>query len=93
MPVSTTMKPKHRDSVNAQALPDGSGLLFDTESAKAYPITESAMKIWMLCDGKTSVEDIVRDLESHYEVDQATVQADTLKLIEELIAKNLLDGA
>lgn len=93
MSVSTTTKPKHRESVNAQPLPDGSGLLFDTDSAKAYPITESAMKIWTLCDGKTSVGEIAQSLESHYEIDRATVQADTLKLVEELIAKNLLDGA
>ena len=93
MSVSTTTKPKHRDNVNAQPLPDGSGLLFDTDAATAYPITESAMKIWTLCDGKTSVEEIVSNLEAHYDVDRTQVEADTLKLVGQLIEKKLLEEA
>ena len=91
--ITMTSKLKRREKVDSQPLPDGSGLLFDSATAIAYPITESAMRIWQLCDGEHDVGSIVDELEAHYEVDRATVEADAQKLIEELVEKQLLDDA
>ena len=46
--ITMTSKLKRREKVDSQALPDGSGLLFDAATATAYPITESAMRIWQV---------------------------------------------
>ncbi len=90
MPITTTSKPKRREKVESQALPDGSGLLFDPETATAYPITESAMRILELCDGEHDVGSIIDQLEAHYNVDRATLEADSHKLLEDLVEKQLL---
>ncbi len=90
MSITTTSRLTRRETVQSEALPDGSGLLFDTQTATAYPITESAARIWNLCDGARSVADIVTALEEHYDVDRETVEADSLKLIAELVDKELL---
>lgn len=82
--------PKRREDVEAQPLPDGSGLLFDPVTATAYPITISAMQIWELCDGTNSLAAIVDDLEEQYEVERATVERDTLALVADFAAKGLL---
>ena len=84
---------KRSEKVDAQTLPDGSGLLFDAETATAYPITESAMRIWELCDGERNLGAIVDELEAHYDVDRATVETDSRKLVEELAEKQLLSEA
>jgi hypothetical protein len=90
MPITTTSKLKRREKVDSQALPDGSGLLFDAETATAYPITESAMRIWELCDGDHDVSSILDELEAHYDVDRATLETDSRKLLDDLLDKRLL---
>ena len=91
MPVTTSSKLKRRQSVVTERLPDGSGLLFDPETAVAYPISESAVRIWELCDGVRDVNAIVDDLESRYVVDRDTLEADSLKLLADLIERRLAD--
>ncbi len=93
MSITITSRLKRRESVQSEALPDGSGLLFDTRTAIAYPITESAARIWNLCDGASSVADIVTALEEHYDVDRETVERDSLQLIAELVEKELREEA
>ena len=90
MELTMDAQPKRRDDVEAQPLPDGSGLLFDPVTATAYPITPSAMRIWELCDGTQTLAAIVDDLEEQYEVERATVERDTQALVADFGAKGLL---
>ena len=91
MSTETPVPLKCRESVHVQNLPDGSALLFDTATAIAYPITESAARIWELCDGTRTAGQIVDELESCYEIDRGTLEKDTLHLIEDLVGRELLD--
>jgi DNA transposition AAA+ family ATPase len=91
MPAEKTVLFKRRDSVHVQNLPDGSALLFDTATATAYPVTESAAHIWSLCDGVHSAQQMIDELESRYEIDRETIEKDTLDLIDDLREKELLD--
>jgi hypothetical protein len=90
MPITTTTKPKRRDNIESQPLPDGSGLLFDPDTATAYPVTDSAMRIWAECDGETEVVTILDGLEEHYDIDRPTLERDALNLLEDLAQKQLL---
>jgi hypothetical protein len=91
MPITMKSKPKRRETVDSQALPDGSGLLFDSATATAYPVTASAARIWELCDGEHDVGSIIDELEAHYDIDRATLEADSRKLLEELLERGLVD--
>ena len=84
------MNPRRRDDVHAQALPDGSALLYDADLAMAYPITESASLVWNSCDGEHSLEEIVDVLEAAYDAPRETISADVDSLIEDLTSKELL---
>lgn len=92
MSISPTSKPKRRDAVESQPLPDGSGLLFDSVTATAYPISESAFRIWLLCNGDHAIPAILDDLEARYEIDRPTLEQDSLKLLDDLAQKGLLDS-
>ena len=91
MSPETSVKLKRRDSVHVQNLPDGSALLFDTATATAYPVTESAAHVWELCDGAHTAQEMIDELESRYEIDRETLEKDTLSLIEDLRRKERLD--
>jgi hypothetical protein len=90
MQITATSKPKSRETIESQPLPDGSGLLFDPATATAYPITESAMRIWELCDGQHDVASIVDDLEAHYEVERQALERDSLNFLADMAEKHLL---
>jgi hypothetical protein len=90
--ITLASKPTRRESVSAEYLPDGSGLLFEPDSAVAYPISESAVYIWKACDGSRDVNAILDELESRYLVQRATLEADTLKLLAEFAEKGLLEA-
>ncbi len=92
MTITTTSKPKRREAVESQPLPDGSGLLFDPATATAYPITESAWRIWQLCDGEHEVAAILDELEEYYDIDRQTLESDALKLLDDLGQKQLFEA-
>jgi hypothetical protein len=90
MTITITSKPKRSENVESQPLPDGSGLLFDSVTAVAYPITPSAMRIWELCDGEHPVTSILDALEEQYEIDRPTLEQDSLRLLNDFAGKQLL---
>ena len=86
------MNPKRKDDIQIQDLPDGSALLYDTESATAFPINESAAVAWRICDGEHSVDDITSELGARFEADRETISADLSKLLEDLQSRGLLES-
>lgn len=84
------MNPKRKDGVQVQDLPDGSALLYDTETATAYPVTETAALAWRGFDGERSVDDVVDQLHARFEAERETIADDVRKLLEDLESKGLL---
>ena len=91
MTIEEKSRPRRGERIYAQTLSDGSGVLADLSRSTAYPITESGMRIWELCDGQHDVEAILDELEEHYDVDRAALKADSLRLLEDLLEKELLE--
>ncbi len=87
------MNPKSKDGVQVQDLPDGSALLYDTEAAIAYPVTETAALVWRACDGTHSVEQIVEKLHAEFDAPQETIADDVSKLLDDLTSKGLIDSS
>lgn len=87
------MKPKSKPGVEIQDLPDGSALLYDTDSATAYPVTETAAAAWKAFDGEHSVDAVVDQLETRFDAARETIAADVEKLIADLQARGLLESA
>jgi hypothetical protein len=85
------MNPKGKSGVEIQDLPDGSALLYDTDSAIAYPVTETAAAAWKAFDGDRSVEAVVDELEARFDAPRETIQTDVNKLVEDLQSRGLLE--
>lgn len=83
-------KPSRAATVQCQTLPDGSAILFDTATATAFPITESARLIWESCDGGRDLDGIVGVLLERYDVEAETARRDATALIDDLVEKGLL---
>ena len=69
--------PVRNSEVESHRLPDRSCLLFDKRSRLSIPVSESAARIWDLCDGFWTVDQIVDDLAETYDAARIQIERDT----------------
>jgi hypothetical protein len=77
--------------VEAHQLPDQSVLLFALSGGMALPVNESGAKIWALCDGTRTVDEIVDVLASCYEAARSQVDRDAREFLAKLVGYGLLN--
>jgi hypothetical protein len=70
-----------RAEVEAHTLPDQSCLLFDQRSRTSMPVSESAGRIWRLCDGSHTLDQIVDDLASIYDAERHQIDGDVREFL------------
>ena len=70
-----------RVEVDAHSLPDHSFLLFDPTSRVTIPVSESAGRIWQLCDGDHTIDQIVDHLAGIYDADRLQIDRDTREFL------------
>lgn len=67
-------------------------IIIDFSSAKQFhQVNELGARIWELCDGSTSNEEMTKILIEEYEVDESVMARDILTFLEELKANDLLN--
>jgi coenzyme PQQ biosynthesis protein PqqD len=76
--------------VETHQLPDQSVLLFAQSGGVAVPVNESGARIWALCDGTRTVDDIVEELASYYEAARNQVERDAREFLAKLVGYGLL---
>lgn len=72
---------------------DGEGVLYDEYGQRVHVLSPSATLIWSGIDGRTSLEQIARDLSASFDTDLEMVRADILELARDLLEKGLLSHA
>lgn len=76
-------RPKREDQIIAQ---EGVSdfLLLNMRDGNYYSLNEVGGRIWALCDGKHTVEQIVEALAAEYDATTETLTSDALELLDEL---------
>lgn len=65
-------------------------LLFNMEDGSYYALNEVGNRIWELCDGTHSVEQLVGMLAKEYNAPAEVIETDILELLDDLRSKNLI---
>ena len=78
-----------RKSVSWRML-DPEALVLDTKRGTLYPLNSVAARIWQLCDGGRSVEEIVQVITAEFDADQATIRRDAEEFFDQLVAAELI---
>ena len=60
-------------------------LFYDAEGEKIHILNATSREIYLRCDGRHSVNDLVQALVSNFEIDEATAREDTIEVLERLI--------
>jgi hypothetical protein len=68
----------------------GLAYVVDPLTGDLHSFSEVATRIWSLLDGKRTVSQVVDVVVDEFDVDQATAEADTLELLDVLLAKGLV---
>lgn len=89
--MSSRARPRCRQDVHAERLPDGSAVLFDPSQGMAYPLTASAALVWDGCDGGCSVDELVDRVAERYDAPAEVIAADVALLLNDLGQKGLLE--
>jgi coenzyme PQQ synthesis protein D (PqqD) len=69
---------------------EGKQVLLNLADGQYYALDEVGARIWELCDGTRSVSDVVVLLADEFDAPADVIESDTLELLEELIAAQLL---
>jgi hypothetical protein len=72
---------------------DEDQVLIDVTGKAAYVLNPTAWASWELCDGRRSAHQIVSELASRYEAEEATVAPGLLRVLAFLKAAELLEEA
>jgi hypothetical protein len=78
-----------RKSVPWRAL-DTEALVVDVKGGLLYPLNSVGARIWDLCDGARSVDEIVGLLAAEFEAPEPTIRADATEFIERLADAKLV---
>lgn len=69
---------------------DTEALVVDVKTGVLYPLNSVAARIWQLCDGERTLEDILATLAAEFDAEEATIRADAQRFIDELANARLI---
>ena len=72
---------------------EGEAILVNVNSSDIVHLNETGAEIWRIIDGKTSISKIIEHISSVFEVNKEVAKTDVLKLLEDLIEKNILEAS
>jgi len=82
-------RPRQRDGVLAQEA-QGQTVLLRLDDGSYYALDEVGARVWELCDGQRSVEQIVAAMCEEFAAPAETIAADVLEFVGELREEQLL---
>jgi len=83
---------RRNEQVVTQAAADAF-FLFDLSQGEYYSLNDVGHRVWQLCDGSRSVDDLVSVICQEFEAPSEAVEADVLELLADLVVEGLLEKA
>jgi pyrroloquinoline quinone biosynthesis protein D len=68
-------------------------IVLNPEDGEYFALDDVGGRIWELCDGSRSLEQIVGMLAVEYDAPPSVIEADAVVLLHELVREGLVDGA
>ena len=69
---------------------DTETLVVDVKAGLLFPLNSVATRIWQLCDGEHSVDEIVRLVTAEFDADKQMVEEDATGFLRELLKRELI---
>jgi coenzyme PQQ biosynthesis protein PqqD len=82
-------RPRQRDGVLVQEA-QGQTVLLRLDDGSYYALDEVGARVWELCDGERSADDIVAVMTGEFDAPAETIAGDVLEFLDELREERLL---
>lgn len=69
---------------------DGEAVLILSDVSEVNVLNGVGSRIFELCDGTRTLDQIAKQLVNEYNVDEATAQADVVEFVDDFVAQNIL---
>jgi len=69
---------------------DGEVIMLCFDSGAYLSLNETASRIWELCEEKTSIAEVSKQINSEYDVDYSTAESEVIQCLSELEEKGLI---
>lgn len=88
--LSLSSRPQRRPDVQVQSAGDTSAVLSAEGGSAAYALNDTALALWELCDGRTTVAEMVGAVTMVYAEEPASLEHDILAALAELQGDGLI---
>lgn len=83
-----TLLCQHEEALSTEL--EGRTVMMSVEHGEYFGTNELGARLWALLESPRTVSELCRTLESEYEVEPATCEADALAFLEDLLRKGLI---
>lgn len=90
--VAAAYVPRRRTDVVELDMGDGF-ILYTADASLVHHLNPSAAIVWQLCDGRSSVSELARDIAAEYGLDEEEIRRQVASLVAEFEALDLLVDA
>jgi hypothetical protein len=88
--LTLTSRPSRADGLTVVQDVEDSAVLVATPERPAYRLNDTALALWELCDGSTSVAEMVGAASVVFAADPTNLQRDVLDALQELLHDGLI---
>jgi hypothetical protein len=88
--LTLTSRPSRADGLTVVQDVEDSAVLVAAAERPAYRLNDTALALWELCDGSTSVAEMVGAASVVFAADPSNLQRDVLDALEELLHDGLI---
>ena len=90
--ISLDKYPRRRESVTAYDV-QSQTVLHDKSTQQMIALNATGRIIWELCDGATSISEMIGEIQERFDADQRELASDILALLRDLVEQKVLDLA
>jgi hypothetical protein len=88
--VSGRRVPKRKDTLTHEVTDTDEVVIYDGSGPQLLVLNDIAAGVWLMIDGKRSIDAIIAEILNHLEAEHATVTRDVLTFLDQLEQRKLI---
>ena len=88
--VSDRRVPQRKDTLTHEVTDSDEVVIYDSNGPQLLVLNDMAAGIWLMIDGKRSIDDITAEIVNNVEAERATVTRDVIEFLGQLEQRELI---